>query len=120
MGDYGCKYIQKKPQFIASRNSRNNRSLDLKPDHVNPSHFMSTLCSKPLREYKKHKIGIGDRICISKYGLQFRKSYAPQFTQENFEIVAIATKKPPTNTIKDEQEENIREKKYEKKLIKVN
>ena len=36
-----------------------------------------------------------------------------------FEIFAIATKKPPTYTIKDEQEEVIRGKIYEKELIRV-
>ena len=42
---------------------------------------------------------------ISKYDLPFRKGYKPQFTREVFEIVAIATKKPPTYAIKDEQDE---------------
>ena len=75
----------------------------MKPNHVKNSDFMSILYSKPLREYKKPKFGIGARVCISKYDLPFRKGYKPQFTQRNFEIVAIATKKPPTYTIKDKQ-----------------
>ena len=103
MEDYGYKYFHKKPQFIATMMSRNNRSIDMKPNHVKNSDFMSILYSKPLREYKKPKFGIGDRVRISKYDLPFRKGYKPQFTQENFEIVAIATKKPPTYTIKNEQ-----------------
>ena len=37
-----------------------------------------------------------------------RISYKPQFTQDIFETVAIATKKPPTYPIKGEQEELIR------------
>ena len=40
-------------------------------------------------------------------------------TREVFEIVAIATKKPPTYTIKDEQDEIIQGKFYQKELIKV-
>ena len=119
MEEYGHKYILKLPQFIATVNSRNNRSLDMKPNHVKNSDFMSILYSKPLREYKKPKFGIGNRVRISKYDLPFRKGYKPQITQENFEIVAIATKKPPTYTIKDEQEEVIRGKFYEKELIRV-
>ena len=101
-------------------NSRNNRSIDMKPNHVKNSDFMSILYSKPLREYKKPKFGNGDRGCISKYGLPFRKSYKPQFIRECFEIVAIATKNPPTYTIKDGKEEVIRGKFYEKELIRVN
>ena len=119
MEDYGYKYIHKIPQFIATMNSRNNRSIDMKPNHVKNSDFMPILYSKPLREYKKPKFGIGDRVRISKYDLPFRKGYKPEFTQEIFEIVAIATKKPPTYTINDEQEEVIRGKFYEKELIRV-
>ena len=80
---------------------------------------MSIFYSKPLRENKKPKYGIGDRFRNSRYDLPFRKGYKPQFTQEYFENVAIATKKPPTYAIKDEQEEVIRWKFYEKELIRV-
>ena len=117
--DYGYKSTYKLPQFIATTNSGNNRSIDMKPNHVKNSDFMSILYSKPLSEYKKTKIGIGDRVRIFKYDLHFRKSHKPQFTQEIFEIVANAPKKPPTFTVKDEQEEVIREKFYDKELVRV-
>ena len=119
MEDYGYKYIHKLPQFIATMISRNNRSIDMKPNHVQNSEIMSILYSKPLGEYKKPKFGIGDRVRISKYDLLCRKGYTPQFTQELFEIVTIATKKPPTYVIEHEQEEIIRGKLYEKELIRV-
>ena len=54
----------------------------MKPNHVKNSDFMSILYSKPLREYKKPKFGIGDIVRISKYDLPFRKGYKPQFTPE--------------------------------------
>ena len=116
---YGYKYIQKIPQFLATMNSRNSRGIDMKPNHVKNSDLTSILYSKPLREYKKPKFRIGDRIRISNYDLPFRKGYEPQFTQEISEIVAIAAKKPATYTIKDEQEEVVRRKFYEKELIRV-
>ena len=119
MQDYGYQYIHKLPQFIKTMKSRNSRSIDMKPNHVKNSDIMSILFSKPLREYKKTKFGIGYRVRISKYDLPFRKRYKPQFTQKKFEIVAIATKKPPTYTIKDEQEEIIRGNFYEKELMRV-
>ena len=53
------------------------------------------------------------------YDLPFRKGYKPQFTREVFEIVAIATKKPPIYTIKDEEGEVIQGNFYQKELIKV-
>ena len=73
MEDCGYKYIHKLRQFIATKNSRNNHSFDMKPNHVKNSDFMPILYSKPFREYKKPKFGIGDRIRISKYDLAFRK-----------------------------------------------
>ena len=80
---------------------------------------MSILYSKPLREFKKPLFKNGDRVRISKYDLPFRKGFKPQFTREGFEIVAIATKKPPTYTIKNEHGEVIQGKFYQKELIKV-
>ena len=120
MEDFGYKYIQKLPQFITTLNSRINSSIDMRPITVNNCDFMSILCSKPLREFKKPTFKIGDRVRISKYDLLFRKGYKPQFTREVFEIVAIATKKRPTYTIEDEQGEVIQGKFYQKELIKVN
>ena len=39
--DYGYKYIHKVPQFIATMNSRNNRSVDIEPNREKNSDFMS-------------------------------------------------------------------------------
>ena len=80
---------------------------------------MSILYSKPLREFKKPTFKFGDRVQISKYDLLFRKGYKPQFTRKVFGIVAIATRKPPTYTVKDEQDEIIPGKFYQKELIEV-
>ena len=116
---YGYNLNHRLPKFNATMNSRNNCNTDMIPNHVKNSDFLSILYSKPLREYKKPKFGIGDRIRISKFELLFRKTYEPQRKQEIFEIVATDTKKPPTYTIKNEQEEVIRGKFYERELIKV-
>ena len=80
---------------------------------------MSIFYSKRLREYKKPTFKTGDRMRISKYDLPFRKGYKPQFTREVFELVTIATRKPPTYTIKDERCEVIKGKFYPIELIKV-
>ena len=93
MEDYGYRYIQKLPHLNVTMNSRNSRSNGMKPNNDRKSDFLSQLHSKPLRAYKKPKFGIGDRVRFSNYDLHFRKSYQPQFTQETFEIVSIATKK---------------------------
>ena len=116
--DFGYKYIHKLPQFITTLNSRRNSSIDMRPNTVKNCDFMSVLYSKPLQESKKPTFKIGDRVRISKYDLPSRKGYKPQFTREVFEIVAIATRKPPTYTIKGEQDEMNRGKFYQKELIK--
>ena len=104
MEDYGYKDLQKLPQFIATMNSRNNRSIDMKPNHVKKSLFMSILYRKPLRDYKKPIFEIRDKVRFSKSDLSVRKGYKPHLTRKNFETVAIVTKKPPMYTIKVEQE----------------
>ena len=119
MEDNGDKYIQKMTQFVTRLNSRRNCSIDLIPKNVKNSDFLSILYSKPLREFRKPKFKVGDRVRISKFDLPFRKGYKLQFTKEVLEIVAISSKKPPTYTIKDEQDEIIRGKFYQKELIKV-
>ena len=114
MEGHGYNYIHKLPQFITTLNSTRNSSTDMRPNTVKNCDFMSILYSKSLREFKKPTFKIGDRVIISKYDLLFRKDCKPQFTRELFEIVAIATRKPPTYTIKDEQDEIIQGKFYPK------
>ena len=75
--------------------------------------------SKPLREQKKTKFKIGDRVQISKCDLPLRKCFKPLYTQEVYEMVAISSVETPANTIKDEQNEVIRGNYYQKELIKV-
>ena len=119
MENNGYKYIHKLTQFVTTLNSRRNCSIDLIPKNVKNSDFLSILYSKPLREIRKPKCKVGDRVRISKYDLPFKKGYKPQFTGEVFEIVAISSIKPPTYTIEDEQDDIIRGKFCQKKLIKV-
>ena len=99
--DNGCKYIHKLTQFVTTLKSRKRFSIPLNPKDVKQSHFLSVFCSKPLREYRKPKIENGGKVCISKCDLTFRRSYESQFTQNVFGIDAIASRKPPTYTIKD-------------------
>ena len=119
MEDIGYKYIHKLPQFITTLNSRRNSSIDLRPNIVKKCDFMSILYTKPLREFKKPTFKNVDRVRITKYDLLFRKGYKPQFTREIFEIVALATRKSPTYTVKDEHGEVVQGKFYQKELIKV-
>ena len=115
MEDFGYKYLHKLTQCITTLNSRRYSSIDMRPNTVKKCDFMSNIYSKPLREFKKPTFEVGDRVRFSKYESPFRKSYKPQITREVFEKVASATRKSPTNTIKDEQREIIQGKFYKKK-----
>ena len=108
MEDNGYKYIHKLTQFVTTLNSRRNCSIDSIQKNVKDSDFFSILYSKPLREFRKPKFKVGDRVRTSKYDLPFTKGYKPQFSKQVFQIVAFSSKKPPTYTIKDEQDEIIR------------
>ena len=119
MDDFGYKYIHKLPQFITTLNSRPNSSIDMRPNTVKNCDFICILYNKPLRKHKKPTFKTGNRVPTSKHELPFRKGYKPQFTREVFECVALATKTPPTYTMKDEQGEIFQGKCYQKKLIKV-
>ena len=96
MEENGYNYIPKMTQFVTTLNFRRSCSIDLISKNVKISDFLSILYSKPLREIRKPKFKIGDRVRISKYDLPFRRGYTPQFTQEVLEIVAISSRKPPT------------------------
>ena len=79
----------------------------MKPNGVINPDFMPVLYSKALTEYKKSKFTIGDcAVRISKFDLPFRKGYKAQFKQKFYDILAIATQKPPTYSIKDEKKKS--------------
>ena len=58
MEDNGYKYIHKLAQFVTTLYSRRNCSIDLIPENVKNSDFLSILYSKPLREFRKPKFKI--------------------------------------------------------------
>ena len=78
----------------------------MRPNTVRNCDFVF-IYSKPLPEYKNSTFKIGNRVRISKYDLPFFKGNKPQFTRKVFEMVAPATRKPPTYAIKDEKGEII-------------
>ena len=119
MEDNRYKHIHILTQFVSTLNSRRNCSIDLIPKNVKNSDFFSILYSKPLREFTEPKFKIGDRVPISKNDLLLRKGFKPQFTKEIFGIVANSSRKPPTYTILDEEDEIIRGEVYQKKLIQI-
>ena len=119
MEEHGYKYIHKLSQFVKILNSRKTRTINMVPNKVENFDFMSNLYGQPVREFTPPKFTIGDKVRISKNDLPFRKGHKPQFTEEIFEIVALAGRKPPTYTIKDNQNLVIRGKFYEKEMIKV-
>ena len=117
--EHGYKYIHKLSQFVKILNSRKTRTINMVPNKLKNSDFMSILYGQPIREFTPPNFALGDEVRFSKIDLPFRKVYKPQFTQEIFEIVALASRKPPTYTIEDSQNLVIRGKFYEKEMIRV-
>ena len=103
MDEHGYKYIHKVSQFVKILSSRKTRTKSMVPNKVKNSDFMSIVYGQPIGEFTPPKFTLGDKVRISKLDLPFRKVYRPQFTEEIFEIVALAGRKPPTYTIKDNQ-----------------
>ena len=73
MEDYGYRYIHKLRWYITTLNYRRNSSIDMRRNTVTNRDFMSILYSKTLREYKKPKIKVGDRVQFWLFDLLFRK-----------------------------------------------
>ena len=119
MEEYEYKYIHKLSQFVTILNSWKTRTINMVPNKVKSFDFLSILYTQPIREFTPPKIAIGERVRISKIDLPFRKGYKPQFKEENFEIVALASRKPPTYTMKHNQNLVIRGKFYEKEMIRA-
>ena len=92
MEDNGHKYIHKKTQFVTTLIFRRFCLTDLIPKNVKNSDFLSILYSKPLREFRKPKFEIGDRVRISKFDLPFRNGYKPQFTKKFSKLLQFLPK----------------------------
>ena len=106
-------------QFVATRMCRQKCSKALIKMSANTSDFVAILFSKQLREFRKPKFRNIERVRNSKYDLPFRKAYKSLFIQEILGIVALSSRKPPTYTIKHEQDDYIRGEFYQKELINV-
>ena len=116
MEENGDKYVHKMDSFVNTINTRVNRSIVKSPKKVKNSDFLSIFYRNPIIEYKKPRFKIGDKIRISKYDIPFRKGYKSQLTSEIFQIVKIATLKPPTSNLHREQGDEILGKFYEQEL----
>ena len=100
-------------------NSRINRSVGKPPKAITNADAIRLhhLARAPVK-LKPPKLAVGDRVHISKYDIQFRKGYKPQYTREVFIINRILSRKPVvTYEIKDLNGEIIQGKFYEPELI---
>ena len=116
MEDYGYKYFHKLPHFIVTMNSRNNRSINMKPNDIMNSDFMSIIYSKPLRENENLKFGLEERVRNSEYDLPFRKCYRPHHTlhQKFLKLLPLLLK-----NLQHIQSKTNKKKFYEKEKIRV-
>ena len=118
-GRWRTQYVHNMTQFVTALKSGRNCSIDLMPKNVKNFDFSSILHSKPVREFGKPTFKISHRVRISKYDWPFRTGYKLQYTKEVFEIVALYSRKFPTYTIMDEQDETIHGNFRQKELVKI-
>ena len=104
MEDFVYKLFHDLPRFVINWNSRTKFSIDMKPEEVGITNFLSILYSKLQREKRKPKHKTEAKLQISKYNSHSQMCYKWQITQQIIKNVAIATKRPLT---------------YAKKMIRV-
>ena len=117
MKTYGYQYFHKFFYFATTLKSRKSLIDGLDTERCEDFQFLSFLYSKPLREYRKPKVKIGERVRTSKYDWPPSKSFEPQFLRAVFESDANISRKPPTCTKKDKQDEILRSRKSWSKSI---
>ena len=106
MEDHGYKYSHKLSQVITTLKSKKN--LSDRFDTIECQKFRLVVqFARTTTRIRKPEIKTGDRVGISKKDLLFKICFEPQSQQKVSEIVAFYTRKPPANTMKDEQDEKI-------------
>ena len=118
MEENGYMYLVKMSSFLNTMNIRVNRSTGKAPNEVTNKDFLSIFYKNPISQYKKPRFKVGDKVRIPKYNIPFRKGYKSQLTAEIFEVVRIATYKPPTYNLKGEQGDDIQGNFYKQELSK--
>ena len=116
-GSIGYKYIHKLSQLVTILNSKKLSSRGSIPKNVKLSDFQYILYSKQVRE--NPGLRLETELASPSMTYSSGRVIGPQFTQENFEFIVISSRKHPTYTKKDEQDEIISGKFYQKELIKV-
>ena len=120
MESHCYKYIEKVSQFVTNVDSRKNCLIDLIPKIIgNP-----TFCPFCSTSHYDNIINPSSRLEteFASPGTNYpSEGFKPQFkfTQDVFEIVAVSSRKHPTYTMKDEQNEIICGDFHQKELSKV-
>ena len=88
-------------------NTRVIRSTCKAPKNVTNKDFLSTFKETQLTNISDHALKLVKMFKCQKKDFPFRKGYKPQFRNEVFKIVKIATYKPPTYNLCGEQGDEI-------------
>lgn len=112
-------YIQKLPKIVSTLNNRINRSTGKQPRLVKNSDALRILYGNPTvcQPKMKPKFRVGERVRISKLNTVFNKGYKPNFSNEVFTIEKVFKSNPASYHVRDENNEIIRGRFYEKELV---
>ena len=119
MEDNGYKYNRKLTQFVTTLISRRNCSIDLIPKNVKKSDFCPFCTANQYENLENPSLKLETEFAYRCMIYPSGRVISHSFAREVFEIVAISSRKLPTYTLKDGQDEIIRGKFYRKELIKV-
>ena len=117
-------WIDVLPQLMENYNNTVHGSIHMKPKDVTPQNDHQAWQALYGHEFaasnRKPKFSIGERVRITKYKGTFKKGYLPNWTEEQFEVLAIVQEAvPPVYRIQDLNGEEILGTFYEDELQKV-
>ena len=118
------KYIDILPNLIEKYNKTYHRSIKLSPEEAikpeNHQHVFNALYpSERSHTIRLAKFKVGDRVRIVKKKKTFDKGYTPNWTEEVFTVSEVKNTNPPTYSIKDWKDEQIKGSFYEEELQKT-
>ena len=110
------------PELVQGYNATRHRSIGMPPENVtwdNEEAVWKRLYAKRLKDQKKPKFKVGDRVRLNKIHRTFEKGYLPGWTEEVFVVHRVIPGPVPTYKIHEWDDTPVQGTFYEEDLQKV-